>query len=153
MKNKISRCLHNSYHALCYATVRLHIKLLKDHFFIFLLDDPNVHLSHSLYATRIFFQVLKNIWGAIWLHSAGMIEAACYCLSLFWAKMIWPHWSIVSVTHDLFPMAQAVCFVPSVPGSCKFLLPLFLSKSHIHTNLTCMLIQSYVQVPLRMGTI
>lgn len=70
----------------------------------------------------------------------GITEIAGYCLCLCWAKMIWSHWSIVSVTHHLFPMALAVCFTPSVPGCSKFLQSL--SVRHTHANSTCLFIWS-----------
>lgn len=51
------------------------------------------------------------------------------------ARMTWPHWSIVSVTHDLFSMALAVCSAPSV----LLLLQISavspcLKVAHQHTN-------------------
>lgn len=81
----------------------------------------------------------------------GVMEIAGYCLSLCWAKMIWSHWSIVSVTHDVFPMALAVSFTPSVPGCCKFLQSLSLSvwNTLTRTNTTWLFIWSWVWVPWR----
>lgn len=62
----------------------------------------------------------------------GMTQIVGYCLSLCWAKMIRSQWSIVSVTHDVFPMALAVCFTPSVPN-CLLISAVSLPLSVTHT--------------------
>lgn len=64
----------------------------------------------------------------------GTDRIAGYCRSLCWVQMICSHWSIVSVKCDVFPMALAVCFTPSVPECCTFLQPLSLSFSVRHTH-------------------